>query len=410
MCIQPKYGIITKNNSYSIISNNTSRSKLRFITKQEYYRNKNNNEKMVMIPCKKCRICRLAKANDWATRCEIETKTNQTAIFLTLSYNNENLPKTEEGTRTLKKQDVTNFKKRLREDIYRKTGERKTIKTFECGEYGEKKGRPHYHMIIWGYRPNDLRIVKQNKQGNYLYNSEKLEKIWGKGLIIIGNVSYESASYVARYTNKKIDEKIYKNKEQPYINMSRGKNNGIGLQYWEQRKEKIKSNGGIYVKTNKGVRLKTIPKYFIKKWEEEIKRKQKEILKNITAEKIQKDHEDIKKQQKETLRILKLRKIFDDEYYEEYEEERKEKIKRLGRYYAKKHRKTIELILKYNKIWIKKQENSDLEKYKITKKQQADWNKKLIMSKTSLTEEEYDRQQSKFMLARNKQLKRELQA
>lgn len=408
MCIKPKYGAIEKNNSYSIISNNTSRAKLRFITEKEYYENKTEN--MVIIPCKKCRLCRLTKANDWATRCSVETAINTTAIFVTLSYNNKNLPKTENGTRTLKKEDVTKFKKKLREHIYRKTGERKTIKTFECGEYGEKRGRPHYHMLIWGYKPKDLTIVKQNKKGDYLYNSRKLEKIWGKGIIIIGNVTYESASYVARYTNKKIDEKIYKNKEQPYINMSRGKNNGIGIDYWNNRKEKIKRNRGIYIKTNKGVKLKNIPNYFLKKWEEEIKKNQKEILKNITKDTIKKDHEEIKRQQKETLKTLKLRKIFDDEYYEEYKEERKEKIKRMGCFYAKKHAKTIKLILEYNKIWIEEINKSDLEQYKKAKKQQRDWNKKLTLTKTSLTEKEYDRQQNKHLLERNKRLRRELLA
>lgn len=38
-----------------------------------------------------------------------------------------------------------------------------------------------------------------------LYESPILEKIWGKGLCSIGDVTFESAGYVARYCTKKIN-------------------------------------------------------------------------------------------------------------------------------------------------------------------------------------------------------------
>lgn len=138
MCINPKFGIIEKNNSYSIMSNNTSIAKINWITEEEYYK-RTDQENVTIIPCKKCRICRLAKANDWATRCYTESITNTTGLFITLSYAPEHLPTTEEGKPTLKKEDITLFKKRIREQIYRDSGKRQNIKTFECGEYGQKK-------------------------------------------------------------------------------------------------------------------------------------------------------------------------------------------------------------------------------------------------------------------------------
>lgn len=42
-------------------------------------------------------------------------------------------------------------------------------------------------------------------QGNALYRSPTLEKIWPHGLSAIGAVTFESAAYVARYCTKKIN-------------------------------------------------------------------------------------------------------------------------------------------------------------------------------------------------------------
>ena len=414
MCKNPRYGIIEKNNGYSIMSNNASRAKLHWLTEEEYYKRTDKNN-VTIIPCKKCRLCRLNKANEWATRCYTESITNTTGIFITLSYNNENLPKTEKGEPTLKKDDLRLFKNKLRQQLYRDTGERIKIKTFECGEYGQKKGRPHYHMILWGWKPKDLKPNKMNKNGDYLYSSNKLEKIWGKGLIIIGQITYESASYVARYTNKKIDEiNINPNIEKPFINMSRGKNNSIGIDYWKMKKNQIKENKGIYVKTNKGVKLKNIPNYFLKKWEEEITKKQKEELINTIPKEMYQDHIKLKKEQKETLenlkKTIKILELFEKDKIKEYTEKRKKYINKIKEKYHEKWRHEITKILNKNENWIKEYNKSELKKYKEVKKEIAIWQKKLILSKTSKTEKEYDKQCTDFIDSRNKLLKRSLEA
>jgi len=68
-----------------------------------------------------------------------------------------------------------------------------------CGEYGENFGRPHYHALIFGHRFDDL--VKYKKD---LWLSEKLENLWGMGFTPIGNITLQSAAYVARYIMKKM--------------------------------------------------------------------------------------------------------------------------------------------------------------------------------------------------------------
>lgn len=83
-------------------------------------------EKAVMIPCGKCEGCLIDKSNSWSTRCMLEAKNWPKNCFITLTYNNKNLPK----NRTLVKKDLQNFWKRLR-----KTQEG-PIRYLACGEYG----------------------------------------------------------------------------------------------------------------------------------------------------------------------------------------------------------------------------------------------------------------------------------
>ena len=77
-----------------------------------------------------------------------------------------------------------------------------------CGEYGEhprtgKICRPHYHALLFGYDPHDREHFDEN-EGIITYTSEYLASIWGRGYITVGDLTIESAAYVARYSLKKI--------------------------------------------------------------------------------------------------------------------------------------------------------------------------------------------------------------
>ena len=82
-----------------------------------------------------------------------------------------------------------------------------------CGEYGKnqvetrdtKLGRPHFHAIIFGHDfPLHEKELIEERNGQNLYTHPRLEEIWGKGMVSIGEVTTESAGYVARYCTKKI--------------------------------------------------------------------------------------------------------------------------------------------------------------------------------------------------------------
>lgn len=115
--------------------------------------------------------------------------------FLTFTLNDEHLP---DGW-SLDKSLHQKFMKRLR----KKRGGKK-LAYMHCGEYGKKWERPHYHSILYGEDfAGDARRHKKSESGEQLYQSDELDEIWGKGHCLIGQVTFQSIAYVARYLTKK---------------------------------------------------------------------------------------------------------------------------------------------------------------------------------------------------------------
>lgn len=154
------------------------------------------NQEPIRIPCGQCIGCRLNKSMEWASRIMHETRFHEVSSFITLTYDDENLP----ADYSLNKKHFQDFMKRLRHETDEK------ISYYHCGEYGEEYKRPHYHAIVFGYDVPDRTLWKMSNDIP-VYSSNTLDDIWGKGFTSIGNVTIESAAYVARYTMKKITGK-----------------------------------------------------------------------------------------------------------------------------------------------------------------------------------------------------------
>lgn len=146
------------------------------------------------VPCGQCIGCRLERSRQWAVRCVHEAQSHVDKCFVTLTYDDEHLP----PGRTLVKADFQKFMKRLR----KQTGEK--IRFFHCGEYGDLDARPHYHALLFGIDFPDKKPHSTNGQGDVIYKSETLERIWGKGFCTIGALTFETAAYTARYIMKKV--------------------------------------------------------------------------------------------------------------------------------------------------------------------------------------------------------------
>lgn len=157
-------------------------------------------DKVLKVPCGRCCGCRLERSRVWAIRCMHEAQTHEASEFITLTYDDEHLPKVDKnGFRTrmsLYKKDLQLFFKRLRKQNNGK------YRYYACGEYGEKHRRPHYHAIVFGLDLFDRKLYSKSGLHN-IYTSEILTKAWNFGNAYTGNVSFESCAYVARYIMKK---------------------------------------------------------------------------------------------------------------------------------------------------------------------------------------------------------------
>lgn len=236
----------------------------------------------IKVPCGKCIGCKLERSKQWAIRCVHEASLHQDNMFLTLTYSDEHLNE----AASLNKKHFQDFMKRLR-----KYAHPTKIRYFHCGEYGKNDpskpkhrqtykasdlGRPHYHAIIFGYRFDDLELYKE-KGGNKIYMSPACEKIWPFGYNTIGNVTFESAAYVARYITKKISGEMAKDHytrvdpetgeiwelQEEYTTMSRRP--GIGAEWFKKFKNDCYPKDFV---TFKGKKLKP-PKYYDGLLEEE---------------------------------------------------------------------------------------------------------------------------------------------
>lgn len=147
----------------------------------------------VPVPCGKCVECRIKKSTEWSYRICLEASLYDKNCMLTLTYNEDNLP----DGQTLSIRDYQLFIKRLRKHLGTKR-----IRYFLCGEYGDKKGRPHFHVIVFNYYPDDAYYFFTDKKGVKLYRSPTIEKLWTKGFSTVGEVTLDTAKYCALYLQK----------------------------------------------------------------------------------------------------------------------------------------------------------------------------------------------------------------
>lgn len=151
------------------------------------------------VACGQCFGCRLERSRQWAVRCYHEASLYDENCFVSLTYSDEHLP----AGGTLVPGHLSGFLKRLRQSVRRyETRKRvlhRRIRFFACGEYGERYGRPHYHVCLFNWNFPDRWHYKDSKSGFPLYRSSMLEASWTSGDCNIGAVTFESAAYVARY-------------------------------------------------------------------------------------------------------------------------------------------------------------------------------------------------------------------
>lgn len=192
-------------------------------------------DRPLSLPCGQCIGCRVERSRQWALRCVHEAQMHEANSFVTLTYSDDCLP----SDGGLHVSDWQRFAKRLRKAVG-------PFRFFHCGEYGDATRRPHYHACIFGVDFRSDRVLLRRSGKGSLYMSPLLSRTWGMGHCSVGDLTYESAAYVARYVVKKLTgapgAEAYSRVDPstgevlpiqaPYVTMSRRP--GVGASWFEE--------------------------------------------------------------------------------------------------------------------------------------------------------------------------------
>jgi len=223
------------------------------------------------IPCGTCILCREEQARQTAVRIHHEAMTWESNSFVTLTYNDKNLP--EHGS--LRYRDLETFWKRLRKQIGK-------LRYYAVGEYGDRTLRPHYHACIFGHDFTHDSIIS-NSQPHRLWVNLELTRCWGLGDVKVGALNFQTARYTASYVTKKLRSKQKYVRidqesgelvpvEQPRAFMSKN----LGKAWWESYGHQLKDHDYVVINGTKQKPPKAYDRWLLEQGDiqkiEEIKR------------------------------------------------------------------------------------------------------------------------------------------
>jgi hypothetical protein len=200
--------------------------------------------------------CRVNRTREWGVRLLQEAASFNENSFLTLTYSDDKIP----PGATLVKKDFQDFMKRFRKRLAPTK-----IKFYMCGEYGPKTHRPHYHAIIFGFKPPDLKTAFIKKE-RHIYYSPFLMDLWPFGTNTVGTVTYKSCRYVAQYIVDKLNgnkgKEFYGERLPPFSLMSKG----LGKKWLKEHRDQVVNNKGM---TFEGHKV-SIPRYYKKMLQQDL--------------------------------------------------------------------------------------------------------------------------------------------
>lgn len=225
----------------------------------------------------------------WAVRCVHESQMHNENSMVTLTYDDEHLPKNSSL-------DYSHFKLFIR-SITRSL--KKPIRYFGAGEYGDKGERPHLHVLLFGHTFPDQKLLYANNQLQ-TFTSDQLTRFWARGFATTQPVNYGTASYVSRYCLKKATSKIaYGNRLPEKAFMSRKP--GIGSSWYDKYKNDLYAED----RAISGQFKAKVPRYYDNKLEKEDPRRFKKIKIKRFQKSLDIADDDSRRGVKETIAIEK---------------------------------------------------------------------------------------------------------
>lgn len=216
----------------------------------------------IPVPCGKCPPCKKRRVDSWVFRLQQEEKVSQSAHFVTLTYDTNHVPISDNGFMTLDKTDVQKFFKRLRKAMWvNKDPLHDKVKYYIAGEYGTNTKRPHYHAIIFNCP-----------------DAEYYAKAWTAGQIHIGQVTQDSVAYTMKYIDKWTDNRKHArdDRKPEFALMSKG----LGENYLSDAVKKYHQSdiSKLYLTRDGGHRI-AMPKYYRDKlFDDDQKKEQVKIV------------------------------------------------------------------------------------------------------------------------------------
>lgn len=152
--------------------------------------------------CGSCEQCIAERANNWVVRNHYESMAHTEKCFITLTYEN--------NPYIIVRKDLQDFMKRLRRYFdYNKI--KKKIRIFYCSEYGETNGRPHHHIIIYGWQDKNPKYLGISGRKQIIYQSKLIQKIWGLGRTSYQDFNDNEIPYISLYnTPQETFKRAYK--------------------------------------------------------------------------------------------------------------------------------------------------------------------------------------------------------
>lgn len=208
-----------------------------YSVERELYTSQEN--KYIQVPCGKCPECLKRRTASWSHRLEMEAQRWPKQFFITLTYDNEHVPISDNGFLTLRPEDLRNYWKRLR----KRCGK---LRYYAIGEYGTNTHRPHYHGIVF--------------VSDGIFEDDFIA-CWPYGDIHFGKVEPASIRYTVQYYDKGQWQPQHQrdDREPEFSRMSQG----IGSNFLtpEVAKHFLSRPDKGYIYDNEGRKI-AIPRYY----------------------------------------------------------------------------------------------------------------------------------------------------
>lgn len=159
---------------------------------------------VIPCPCGQCIPCRINRRRIWTHRILLESFMHDKKCFLTLTYDDEHLPK----DASLNPRHVQLFLKKMRKELGPGS-----LRFFCVGEYGgtkygssktSREVNPHYHLALFGFNCCGRIYFAGSGKRCFCEMCEFVRSKWEFGNIVIDELNRKSAQYIARYVVKKL--------------------------------------------------------------------------------------------------------------------------------------------------------------------------------------------------------------